>query len=101
MRTRGSGAELYGAVEQIRGAAADFTTNLYATRAEMRAWSFTGALWQVCRPGCVLAFRSDHDFERLYFAASDKQQLADALAIIESYPGAPIVTDLVGPTEES
>ena len=93
--------ELFSRVTEIRTAADQFTTNLYAMPSEIQSWFVCDELKFLDRDGCLLLIRSDRSLVRLYHAARNEQALAEALSALDFKLPEPLIAEVVGRSEST
>ena len=94
------GLELRAAFQSVKSQATELILNYYVEAELERMWTSTGALSYFRAQKCLLLFRRERQFEHLYHIAASRADLAQALASLDQSSGLPIVTDLVGPSED-
>lgn len=100
MRTRVGEYEISAELRRIRELSREFTSNIYAAQEQLREWAGRGVLSLAREVRTTLLLRRDRHFEHLYHVAASRADLAEALASLDPIPGLPIVTDLVGRSED-
>lgn len=84
---------LQACVSRVPRTAPSYSTNLFASRDQVRRWCSTTQLNAVVTDKAVLVLREERDFRRVYHVAEDMAALTGALAML---PPGMYTTDLVG-----
>lgn len=97
MRRVACAREIAEALHRVKVEPSEYVTNLYATPAILASWIEAGELDSHEAAGCLLLFRRDLGFRRLYFAARSRQDLAGYLRDPDmDWRAETVTSDLVG-----
>lgn len=89
--------ELDQTIAAVRRRADAYVTNLYADRPSLEKWIADRSLTLLNDDDCALLLRRRDGFSQLYFAASNKTTLGQAITQSLSEIARPTIADLVGP----
>jgi GNAT superfamily N-acetyltransferase len=92
----GSINAVFDATQSIKAGASSFCTNFFPVQRKLQEWIDHGELLMEIRGKAAFFLRSDRDFWRFYFCATDAAALGQEIAALPDSRSRRLVTDVVG-----
>ena len=88
--------EVFTALQEAKARATDLHTNFFPVQTKLQDWIARGELFAELRGGVAFFFRTDRDFQHLYFCAPDRPAWQREMDRLPALKTERVVTDLVG-----
>jgi len=87
--------QVFTAIQRVKSNASAFCTNFFPVPQKLQNWIDHSELFCECRPEAACFFRTDRDFWRAYFCATNAEALKRELIALPDLKSKPLVTDVI------